>query len=79
MPGEIIIQPEQREVLAQALADAEYYRDPPLHCLTCGTQDTLCDRCTADLARARAYLSLSRTLGMQTRSESTRPVSRDHR
>jgi hypothetical protein len=65
MSGEIIIQPEQREILAQALADAEYYRDPPLHCLACGVQDTLCDHCAADLARARSYLSLSRTLGIQ--------------
>jgi hypothetical protein len=25
------LQPEQRELLAQALADAVYYRDPPLY------------------------------------------------
>jgi hypothetical protein len=65
MSGEIIIQAEQREVLAQALTDAEYYRDPPLNCLACRTQDRLCDHCTADLARARSYIFLSRKLGIQ--------------
>lgn len=65
MSGELIIQPEQREVLAQALADAEYYRDPPLHCVACGPHDELCDHCAADLVRAQSYLSLSRTLGVQ--------------
>jgi hypothetical protein len=62
---EIIIQPDQRELLVQALTDAEHYRDPPLHCPACETQDTLCDRCAADMARTRAYLALSRTVRVQ--------------
>jgi hypothetical protein len=65
MPGEIIIQPDQREVLVQALTDAEHYRDPPLHCPACEIQDTLCDRCAVDMTRARAYLALGRTLRLQ--------------
>jgi hypothetical protein len=48
----------------QALADAVYYRDPPLYCHACEAQDGLCDHCAGGLARARAYLALSRTLGM---------------
>jgi hypothetical protein len=65
MPGTITLQPEQREVLAQALADAVYYRDPPVHCRACEAQDVLCDQCAAGLALARAYLTLGRKLGMQ--------------
>lgn len=65
MPGTIILLPEQHQVLAQALADAVYYRDPPLHCQACEAQGALCDQCAAGLARARAYLTLSRTLGVQ--------------
>lgn len=34
--------PAQREVLQQALADAIYYRDPPLHCADCDTLGRLC-------------------------------------
>jgi hypothetical protein len=56
--------PEQREVLAQALADAVSYRDPPLYCADCEPQDRLCDDCAATLVRARSYLALSRTLGI---------------
>jgi len=52
-------------VLAQALADAEYYRDPPLYCAACEAQGALCEACRAGLARARAYLTLGRDLGMQ--------------
>jgi hypothetical protein len=58
------LDPGHREVLAQALADAVSYRDPPLYCRACETQDGLCGQCTATLARARSYLALSRTLGM---------------
>lgn len=43
---------------------AVYYRDPPLYCQACEAQDGLCDHCAGGLARARAYLALSRTLGM---------------
>ena len=62
-PGSLV--PDiQRELLRQALADAVYYRDPPLVCLACEALDVLCDPCAAGLARARAYLDLSRDLGM---------------
>ena len=57
--------PDQREVLRQALADAVYYRDPPLRCPACDAGDTLCAQCAAGLARARSYLALSRELGLQ--------------
>jgi hypothetical protein len=56
----------QREVLRQALADAEYYRDPPLECLACEAVDGVCAECAAGLARARAYLDLGRQLGLET-------------
>ena len=58
--------PEQREVLRQALVDAEYYRDPPVYCPTCPTPDQLCEECTDGLARARTYLRLSCALGLET-------------
>jgi hypothetical protein len=68
MPATITLQPGQRELLAQALADAVYYRDPPVHCPACDTreaQGTLCDQCAATLARATAYLDLGRKLGLE--------------
>ena len=58
--------PEQREVLRQALADAVYYRDPPVSCPACRVPGRLCEECAAGLARARAYLALSRALGLET-------------
>ena len=58
--------PERREVLRQALADAVYYRDPPVSCPACPTPDRLCEECADGLARARAYLALSRALGLET-------------
>jgi hypothetical protein len=58
--------PEQREVLRQALADAVYYRDPPVSCPACPAPDQLCEECADGLARARAYLALSRALGLET-------------
>lgn len=64
MAATITLRPEQREVLAQALADAIYYRDPPVHCPICATPDVLCDQCTAGLARARSYLNLGSELGV---------------
>jgi hypothetical protein len=61
-----LILPEQREVLRQALADAVYYRDPPVRCSSCDAQgDNLCDACAAGLAQARAYLALGRELGVE--------------
>ena len=59
------VPPDQRELLRQALADAVYYRDPPVQCRACETLGKLCDECAAGLARARAYLALSRELGME--------------
>lgn len=60
------VPPDQRELLRQALADAVYYRDPPVYCPACQMQDTLCERCAATLARAAAYLDLGRELGLET-------------
>jgi hypothetical protein len=58
--------PEHREVLHQALADAVYYRDPPVCCRACQMHDRLCEECAEGLARARAYLRLSRARGLET-------------
>ena len=60
-----LVSPAQREVLRQALADAVFYRDPPLVCSACEAADGLCEACAAELARARAYLDLGRELGME--------------
>jgi hypothetical protein len=58
---------EQREVLRQALANAVYYRDPPVWCPACRVPERLCEECAAGLARrARSYLALSRALGLET-------------
>jgi hypothetical protein len=35
-----------------------------VYCPACETQHALCEECAATLARARAYLALSRALGM---------------
>jgi hypothetical protein len=59
------VAPAQRDMLRQALADAVYYRDPPLHCQACDRLDALCADCAAGLARARAYLDLGRELGLE--------------
>lgn len=59
------IAPEQEEILAAALADAVYYRDPPVQCSACDALDELCAECAAGLARARSYLALSRELGVE--------------
>ena len=59
------VPPEQREVLRQALVDAVYCRDPPVQCRACEALDRLCDQCAAELAQARAYLALARTLGIE--------------
>jgi hypothetical protein len=59
------VAPEQREVLRQALADAVFYRDPPVHCPSCESLDELCAECAAGLARARAYLDLGHELGLE--------------
>jgi hypothetical protein len=64
MAAMLTLRPEQRELLAQALADAVFYRDPPVHCPACATPDTLCERCAFGLARAHAYLTLGSDLGV---------------
>jgi len=56
--------PERCDVLRQALADAVYYRDPPVSCAACRLPDQLCEECADGLARARKYLALSRALGL---------------
>ncbi len=61
------VPPGQRELLRQALADAVYYRDPPVYCPGCEAQGgTLCGECAATFARASAYLDLGRELGLGT-------------
>lgn len=61
----LLIVAEQRELLRQALADAVFYRDPPVDCDACDPVDGLCDECAAGLARATAYLELGEKLGME--------------
>jgi hypothetical protein len=58
------LQPAQRETLRQALADAIFYRDPPLQCADCERLAGLCIQCAAGLSQARAYLALSREFGI---------------
>jgi hypothetical protein len=57
---------EQRQVLGHALADAVYYRDPPLECPACSPEQ-LCKGCAAGHDRARAYLALSDAFGVEPR------------
>jgi hypothetical protein len=64
MTAPALVTEQQREVLGRALADAVYYRDPPLNCHACETLDGLCDECAVGLAHARSYLALSRDLGI---------------
>jgi hypothetical protein len=63
--GRLLVPPEQREVLCQALADAVRYRDPPVECIVCEALDGLCGECAAGLGRARSYLALGRELGVE--------------
>lgn len=60
----LLVPAAQRELLRQALADAVFYRDPPVECRACAGRDELCDACADGLARARGYLALGRALGM---------------
>lgn len=65
MPPPITLLPRHREALAQALADAIFYRDPPVYCAACeALQGSLCEQCTDTFTRARAYLDLGRELGI---------------
>jgi hypothetical protein len=66
VPAALVVPTAQREVLLQALADAVYYRDPPVECHACEAAGELCDGCAAGLAQARAYLALGRELGVDT-------------
>jgi hypothetical protein len=59
-----LLLPAQRDVLRQALADAVYYRDPPLYCPTCEILDRLCGQCATGLSQALAYVTLGRELGI---------------
>jgi hypothetical protein len=68
----------QREILAQALADAVCYRDPPLRCPDCDALAVLCPQCGDQLSRARAYLTLGRKLGISPPSPSP-PAAPDNR
>lgn len=63
-PGSLV-RASQREVLRQALADAVYYRDPPVQCSACDAVDELCEQCASELARARSYLQLGHELGVE--------------
>jgi len=66
MPDHLALVPAgQRTLLRDALADAVYYRDPPLRCEACEALDGLCDGCSSGLARARSYLDLGRELGVE--------------
>jgi hypothetical protein len=40
-----LVSSAQRELLRQALADAVYYRDPPVECSACEVRDGLCEQC----------------------------------
>jgi hypothetical protein len=64
-PLALMISAGQRGLLREALADAVYYRDPPVQCAACEALDGLCESCAAELARARSYLALSRELGLE--------------
>jgi hypothetical protein len=56
--------PEHHLLLGQALADAVYYRDPPLQCSACEITGDLCTACADGLALARSYLALGHQLGL---------------
>ena len=72
-PATTALAPAQRDVLRQALADAVYYRDPPLRCLDCEALGRLCRQCNAGLCQARAYLALSRDLGISPPDSDSQP------
>jgi hypothetical protein len=72
-PAATALPPAQRDVLRQALADAVYYRDPPLHCADCEALGRLCRQCIAGLCQARAYLALSRELGISPPEADSQP------
>ena len=66
MTAALTLKPGQRDLLAQALADAVFYRDPPVDCQACAElndETKLCEQCAATFALARSYLNLGRDLG----------------
>jgi hypothetical protein len=66
MPN-LTVSAKQQELLQQALADAVYYRDPPVKCEACealNDEAKLCGECAELLARSGAYLDLGNELGM---------------
>jgi hypothetical protein len=63
-PSVLPAPPEHHQLLRQALADAVYYRDPPLQCAACETTGDLCTPCADGLALARSYLALSHQLDL---------------
>lgn len=66
MPN-LTVSHEQRQLLQNALADAVYYRDPPVKCDACealNDETKLCGECAELLARSSAYLDLGNELGM---------------
>ena len=61
-----VLDAQQCEVLAQALADAITFRDPAGFCPRCeATPAALCDDHSADLHLTDAYLALARELGIK--------------
>ena len=67
MPVTINFRPEQRELLARALADAVLYRDPPVDCQACkelNDETNLCEQCAVTFALASSYLDLGSDLGI---------------
>jgi hypothetical protein len=67
MTATLTLRPEQRELLARALADAVYYRDPPQDCEDCAAlndETKLCEECAETHAVGMAYLDLGSDLGV---------------
>ena len=62
----VALSSEQREILAQALADAVQYRDPGGLCAGCETSPAgLCDDHADELDKTDAYLALADALGIE--------------
>jgi hypothetical protein len=67
MTATFTLRPEQCELLALALADAVFYRDPPADCQACkelNDETKLCEQCAVTFALASSYLDLGSDLGM---------------
>jgi hypothetical protein len=74
----VVLADGQFEILQRALADAVFYRDPPLSCPDCQTPDLLCGQCAAGLSQARAYLALSRELDISSADLDSHAGERAH-